>query len=91
MQGQWPEVQLRFGDVSAFDISLGWLQGGCPLYEANLEKTAHGWVLINDCWLTPEEREHPLEIEANLFVLSENVKWRPVTVVTPEESDWWDE
>lgn len=88
-KGQWPEVQLRFGDVSAFDISLEWLQEGCPLYEANLEETAHGWVLINDCWLTPEEREHPLEIKANLFVLSGNVKWRPVTVVTPDGPDWW--
>lgn len=90
-KGKWPEVQMKFGGVRAFDISLSWLQEGCPLYEASLEETEHGWVLIGDEPLTPKEREHPAETNANLLVLSGNVKWRPVAVVTPDGPDWWDE
>lgn len=90
-KGQWPEVQMKFGDVRAFNISLGWLQEGCPLYEAFLEKTDHGWVLVGDDSLTSEEREHPVETKANLLVVSGNVKWRPLTVVTAHGPDWWDD
>lgn len=88
-KGQWPEIQLRFGDVRSFDIRLWWLQEGDPMYEAHLEHTVHGWVLLDDRPLTSEEREHPTSIKANLFVLSGNVKWRPLGVVTPEGPDWW--
>lgn len=90
-KGQWPEVQMKFDDVRDFDISLGWLQEGCPLYEAFLEETDHGWVLVGDDPLTPEERKQPAKTKANLLVLSGSVKWRPTAVVTPDGPDWWDE
>lgn len=88
-KGQWPEVQMKFGDVRAFDISLGWLQEGCPLYEAFLEETDHGWVLVGDDPLTSEEWANPAETRANLLVVSGNVKWRPLAVVTADGPDWW--
>lgn len=90
-KGRWPEVQMKFDEVRAFNISLGWLQEGCPLYEAFLEKTDHGWVLAGDGPLNPEERERPTEVKANLLVVSNSVKWRPLAVVTSDGPDWWDE
>lgn len=87
-KGQWPEVQMKFGDVRAFNISLGWLQEGCPLFEAFLEEMKHGWVLVGDDPLTPDEREDPAKTKANFFILSGSVKWRPVSVVAPNGADW---
>lgn len=82
---------MKFDEVRAFNISLGWLQEGYPLYEAFLEETDHGWVLVGDDPLDPEERECPIETKANLLVVSKSVKWRPLAVVTPDGPDWWDE
>lgn len=87
--GKWPEVQLKLGDVRAFDISLIWLQEGCPLSEAWLEETEHGWVLIDDRPLAPKERENPKSVKSNLFALSGNVQWRPLAVVDPDNPEWW--
>lgn len=90
-KGQWPEIQMKFDEVRAFNISLGWLQEGCPLYGAFLEETDSGWVLVGDDPLAPEEREHPIGTKANLLVVSKNVKWRPLAVVASDGSDWWGE
>lgn len=90
-KGQWPEIQVKFDEVRAFNINLAWLQEGCPLHEAFLEETDHGWVLVGDDPLTQEEQNHPAETKANLLIVSKSVKWRPLAVVTPDGPDWWDE
>lgn len=53
------------------------------------KRPAHGWVLINDDELTPEEREHPLEIKAKPICPIGKCEGVLITVVTPDGPDWW--
>lgn len=85
-----PEVQLEFSGLLAFKFTN--YKDPDPIWHGHIEKTDLWWIFSDDDGVpfTEEERAHPERIDSGLLVVCDQIKWRPLAVVTPEGPDWWD-
>ena len=89
--GEWPEVELEFSGLLAFRFAN--FKDPDPIWHGRIEETDRGWVFFDDDGVpfTDEERAHPERINSGLLVVCDQIKWRPLAVVTPDGPDWWND
>ncbi len=89
--GEWPEVQVEFRNLLVFNFAN--FKDPDPIWKVVVEETSKGWVFLDEdnVILGEEERAHPERIRANLLVVCGEIRWRPLTVVTAEGPDWWND
>ncbi len=89
--GEWPEVQLEFSGL--LDFRFANFKDPDPIWEGYIEETERGWAFFDDDGVpfTGEERAHPKKADSGLLVVCDRIRWRPLSVVTPEGPDWWND
>lgn len=86
---EWPEVQVEFSNLLHMNFSN--FKDPDPIWYGHVEKTDRYWVFCDDDGIpfAEEERSHPENIKSSFLVVCEQMRWRPLAVVTPEGPDWW--
>lgn len=89
--GVWPEVQLEFRNLLVFHF--GNFKDPDPIWNAIIEETDKGWVFVDEdgTKLDEEERVNPERIRTNLLVVCGEIRWRPLTAVTADGPEWWND
>lgn len=87
--GEWPEVQLEFNGVLIMKFAN--FKDPDPIWHGRIEETASGWVFFDDddVAFTDEERFHPENIKSSIMVVCDQIRWRPLAVVTSDGPEWW--
>lgn len=88
---EWPEVQLKFDGLLVFRFDN--YKDPDPIWHGRIERTERGWVFFDDddVAFTDTERAHPERINSGLLVMCDQIRWRPLAVVTPDGPDWWND